>query len=51
MANDEKASAPMLFSDEFVAKVTDWVEQLKAITKVATKPGTKKHGNFFFGCH
>ena len=41
MANDEKVfktAAPMLFGDEFVAKATDRVEQLKAITKVATKP-------------
>ena len=45
MANDEKtfkAAAPMLFGNEFAAKATDRVEQLKAITKVTTKPEQKK---------
>ena len=39
MANDEifKAAAPMLFGDEFAAKATDRVEQLKAITKEQKK--------------
>ena len=44
MANDEKifkAAAPMLFGDKFMAKATDRVEQLKAITKVTTKPQQK----------
>lgn len=51
MANDEvfKSAAPMLFGDEFVSKATNQVEQLKAITKVATKPDAKKPGNHFFG--
>ena len=37
MANDEKifkAAAPMLFGDEFAAKATDRVEQLKATVPV-----------------
>ena len=51
MANDEKifkATAPMLFGDEFAAKATDRVEQLKAITKVTTKPEQKKSASRFF---
>ena len=54
MANDEKifkAAAPMLFGDEFAAKATDRVEQLKAITKVTTKPEQKKSASRFFGYH
>ena len=54
MANDEKifkAAAPMLFGDEFAAKATDRVEQLKAITKVTTKPEQKKPASHFLGYH
>ena len=54
MANDEKifkAAAPMLFGNEFAAKATDRVEQLKAITKVTTKPEQKKSASRFFGYH
>ena len=54
MANDEKifkAAAPMLFGDEFAAKAIDRVEQLKAITKVSTKPEQKKSTSCFFGYH
>lgn len=50
MAIDEKffrTATPMLFGNEFVAKATDRVEQLKAITKVATKPVQKKTANYF----
>ena len=50
MANDEKvfkSAAPMLFGDEFVTKATDRVEQLKAITKVATKPEAKNLETIF----
>ena len=51
MANDEKifkAAAPMLFGNEFVAKATDRVEQLKAITKVTTKPEQKNLSAIFW---
>ena len=54
MANDEKifkAAAPMLFGNEFAAKATGRVEQLKAITKVTTKPEHKKSASRFFGYH
>jgi len=51
MANDEKvfkSAASMLFGDEFVTKAIDRVEQLEAITKVATKPEAKKTWKPFF---
>ena len=42
-----KTAALMLLGDEFVEKTTDRVEQLKAFTKVATKPEQKKPANHF----
>ena len=51
MANYEKifkAAAPMLFGDEFAAKATDRVEQLKAITSVHQARAEKIFQLFFW---